>query len=167
VTTVRSDNDDMDRATVTDAKASAAATIVVGVDGSEASKDALRWAARQAELTGATLRVLTSWHIPSLAYGSMAPLPEGLDLAGSTKQALDDTITEVLGAKPAVALTREVVEGPAALELLEASKGADLLVIGSRGHGAFTGMLLGSVSEHCVSHASCPVLVVRHPHDSA
>jgi nucleotide-binding universal stress UspA family protein len=137
-------------------------TIVVGVDGSESSKDALRWAARQAELTGAGLHVVSSWHIPAVAYNAMTPMPTGLDFAGATREAMDDAITEVLGPERSVKVVRYVVEGPPALELLKAAQGAELLVVGSRGHGAFAGMLLGSVSEHCVSHATCPVLVVRH-----
>jgi nucleotide-binding universal stress UspA family protein len=62
---------------------------------------------------------------------------------------------------PEVTIVSLVVEGHAAAVLVERSEGADLLVVGTRGHGRFTGMLLGSVSEHCVIHARCPVLVVR------
>ncbi len=134
--------------------------IVVGVDGSEPSKDALRWAARQAEVTGASLRVVMSWEIPSMAY--WAPLPENLDFEKQTSEALHQTIVEVLGEEPAVPIEEVVVEGHPAPVLLDRSHEADLLVVGSRGHGAFTGMLLGSVSEHVVSHAACPVVVVRH-----
>lgn len=136
--------------------------IVVGVDGSEASKDALRWAARQAELTGAALEAVMTWHFPALAYGTPVPMPSGYDLAPQAAQVLGDTVQEVLGDKPALKVHAVVVEGSPALELLDAATDADLLVVGSRGHGAFTGMLLGSVSAHCVAHAPCPVVVVRH-----
>lgn len=133
--------------------------IVVGVDGSESSKEALRWAAGQAELTGDDLRVIMSWEIPSMAY--WAPLPEGLDFDKETRTALHKTVTEVLGDSPTVSLTEVVREGHPAPVLLDESNNAELLVVGSRGHGEFTGMLIGSVSEHCVTHASCPVVVVR------
>ena len=136
--------------------------IVVGVDGSEVSKDALRWAHRQAGLTNATLVAVTTWHVPAFAYGTPVPMPTGYDFASEASQVLHDTVQEVLGGTPPVKVTEVVVEGPPALRLLEAAADAELLVLGSRGHGAFTGMLLGSVSEHCVAHAACPVVVVRH-----
>jgi nucleotide-binding universal stress UspA family protein len=139
-------------------------TIVVGVDGSEPSKDALRWAIRQAELTGADVLAIIAWHLPN-TYGQM--LPEGLDFEHDARTSLGEIIRDVLGPEPSVKVTAEVAEGSAAAALIEASTGADLLVVGSRGHGAFSGMLLGSVSEHCVSHASCPVVVLRHPHHAA
>ncbi len=134
--------------------------IVVGVDGSDASKDALRWAARQAEQTGARLQVVMTWHIPPVAY--QAGFPDGFNYADDTRRVLDETITEVLKGFPSLDLTSQIIEGHPAPVLLHAADGAELLVVGSRGHGAFTGMLLGSVSEHCVSHAPCPVVVVRH-----
>jgi len=137
--------------------------IVVGIDGSDESKGALRWAARQAEVTGVELRVVISWHISSMAYGAGLPLPADLDFEGGSQEVLERTIKEVLGEGLSVPVTTQVVQGYPAPVLLEAAKGADLLVIGSRGHGAFTGMLLGSVSEHCVTHATCPVVVVRRP----
>lgn len=133
--------------------------IVVGVDASEPSKEALRWAAGQAELSGQELRVIMSWEIPAMAY--WAPLPEGLDFEKETRTALHQTVTEVLGEHPAVTVTEVVREGHPAPVLLAESADADLLVVGSRGHGEFAGMLIGSVSEHCVTHASCPVVVVR------
>lgn len=133
--------------------------IVVGVDASESSKEALRWAARQSELTGDELRVVMSWEIPSMAY--WAPLPEGLDFDKETRASLHQTVTEVLGDNPPVTVTEVVREGHPAPVLLAESSQAELLVVGSRGHGEFTGMLIGSVSEHCVTHANCPVVVVR------
>jgi nucleotide-binding universal stress UspA family protein len=134
-------------------------TIVVGVDGSGSSRQALLWAARQAGLTGARLRAVMSWHLPSTAY--MMPLPDGLDMQKATAEELDRTLHETLGDNPGIPVTTVVVEGHPALVLLDAAKDADLLVVGSRGHGAFAGMLLGSVSEHCVTHAHCPVVVIR------
>lgn len=130
--------------------------IVVGVDGSATSLAALRWAVRQAELTGARVEALATWTFPySTGFGGAVA---DFDLAGATQQALDDTLAQVPTDVP---VTGRVTEGPAAPLLLEAARTADLLVVGSRGHGAFTGMLLGSVSQHCVSHADCPVVVVR------
>jgi nucleotide-binding universal stress UspA family protein len=142
-----------------DARSTAAGTIVVGVDGSEASRDALRWAYRQAELTGSQLRALMSWEVPTTAY--WFPFPEGLDFQKGTEEALAKTLQETLGDKPVMPLTPVVVEGNPAAVLIRESGAADLLVVGSRGHGEFTGMLLGSVSEHCVAQADCPVVVVR------
>ena len=132
--------------------------IVVGVDGSAASRDALRWAQWQAELTGAPLEVVTAWSYPT-SYGF--PVIADVDWEQGARTVLDEAVDEALG--PQADVTRRVVEGHAARVLVEAADGADLLVVGSRGHGGFTGMLLGSVSEHVVTHASCPVVVVRHP----
>jgi nucleotide-binding universal stress UspA family protein len=139
--------------------------IVVGVDGSEASRNALAWAARQAELTGASLQAIMTWHVPTAAYGAPVPVPSDYDFIADSERELAKVAHEVLGEHPAIHVSLVVVEGHPATRLIEASVGAELLVVGSRGHGAFAGMLLGSVSEHAVSHASCPVVVVRHgPH---
>jgi nucleotide-binding universal stress UspA family protein len=132
--------------------------IVVGVDGSEPSRAALRWAVRQAELTGAEVEAVLAWHYPS-AYG-WAPSVD-VDLGSLAGVALADILAEVLGQEPAVTVRSSVVEGPTAPVLLDAAKGADLLVVGSRGHGGFAGALLGSVSQHCVQHGRCPVVVIR------
>jgi nucleotide-binding universal stress UspA family protein len=138
------------------------AQIVVGVDGSEESKNALRWAARQSALTGAPLLAVTTWFMPTYAYGAAVPVPADFDFETDSRSSLADTILEVLGEHPDVEVSTAVLEGHPAPVLIKASSDASLLVVGSRGHGAFTGMLLGSVSEHCVSHATCPVVVVRH-----
>ena len=131
--------------------------IVVGVDGSSASRDALCWADRQRSLTGASLEVVTAWSYPT-TYGF--PVIADVDWQQGARTVQDEAVEEALGA--AADVTRRVVEGHAARVLVEAGAGADLLVVGSRGHGGFTGMLLGSVSEHVVTHAQCPVVVVRH-----
>jgi nucleotide-binding universal stress UspA family protein len=138
--------------------------VVVGVDGSEASRDALRWAIRYARMTGATVRAITVWHFPaSFGWGPVPAVPE-MDLEADARAALKETIEAAADTGEPVTIQTEVVEGPPALMLLRAAAHADLLVVGSRGHGAFAGMLLGSVSEHCVHHATCPVMVIRHPH---
>ena len=147
------------------------APIVVGVDGSEDSKDALRWAARQAQITDATLEVITAWHLP-IDFGTAWQIPATygksraqVDFAQDARKTLTAAIEEVLGASPEVAVTPKLVSGNAAPVLIEASREAALLVVGGSGHGGFTGMLLGSVSQHCVQHATCPVVVVRHRGD--
>jgi nucleotide-binding universal stress UspA family protein len=134
--------------------------IVVGVDGSPSSCQALRWAANQARLSGALVEVLTSWEFPT-TYGWVPPYPPDFDPAGDAKRSLEQTVADVLGDDPGIDVELVVVEGHAAPALVEAAEGASLLVVGSRGHGGFAGMLLGSVSEHCVHHAPCPVTVVR------
>ncbi|MDQ6648864.1 MAG: universal stress protein [Actinomycetota bacterium] len=136
--------------------------IVVGVDGSEASKDALRWAVVQAGLTSADVHAQMAWQVPG-TYGLVPLYPYDFDIEGATAKALEEVVDEMFGADRPLGLTTQVVEGHPVSTLVEAAKGAALLVVGSRGHGAFAGMLLGSVSEHCVAHASCPVVVVRHP----
>ena len=135
--------------------------VVVGYDGSASSNKALELAARQAELTGAILEVVTAWEWPT-TYGAPLSLPEGFDPASDAKTVVDEAGRLVREAHPAVQTKLLVKEGHPAPILVEASKGASLLVVGSRGHGAFVGMVLGSVSEHCVTNAECPVLVFRH-----
>ena len=134
-------------------------TVVVGVDGSGPSLGALRWAYRQAQLTGAQLRAVMCWDLPNTAY--WVPLPDDMDLQKATEEALHRALHETLGDNPAVPVKKVVVKGHPAPVLLQQAHDAALLVVASRGHGEFTGMLLGSVSEHCVTHATCPVVVVR------
>jgi nucleotide-binding universal stress UspA family protein len=134
--------------------------IVVGVDGSESSLQALERAARYAELTGAALEVITTWAWPA-TYGWPPQIPADWDPLADVTKELDKIVDQLRQARPDVTVHPRVLEGHAAPVLIEASRGAELLVVGSRGHGEFTGMLLGSVGEHCVSHAHCPVLVER------
>jgi nucleotide-binding universal stress UspA family protein len=135
----------------------------VGVDGSESSTAALRWAARQAELTGAALHIVTAWSYPEhpAPLGIIPDLPLPADPLSDVRQKLVELVGAELGRHVGIDVHCEVVHGNAAPVLLDAARDADLLVVGSRGQGAFAGMLLGSVSEHCVHHAACPVLVVR------
>lgn len=136
------------------------ARIVVGVDGSDGSKEALRWAARQAELTGAALEAVISWQYPAF-YGWAVTYPDGVDLPHLAQRALGDALDEVFGPDRPARLRTRVIEGYAAQVLVEASAGADLLVVGSRGYGGFADALLGSVSTYCVHHAHGAVTVIR------
>ena len=130
--------------------------IVVGIDGSGSSIEALRWAYRQAELTGAGLHAVMAWQLPEIyAY-------EPVDYEAQARGALEIALEQALGPNPSVPVISSVEPGRPASVLIEASRGAELLVVGSHGHGGFVGMLLGSVGQHCVSHAECPVVVVRH-----
>lgn len=138
--------------------------IVVGVDGSEGSRHALRWAAKQAELTGATLEVITSWEYPA-TYGWVPVPPEDYALAEFAGKALDEAIGEVFGGQVPATLHKRVEQGHPAEVLVAASEDADLLVVGSRGYGGFADALLGSVSTYAVHHAHGPVTVVRPAKD--
>jgi nucleotide-binding universal stress UspA family protein len=130
--------------------------IVVGVDGSPESAGALRWAAQQARLTRRELRAVNAWHVP-VSYGVTVGVER--DWAADSHHALATAVTRDLGEQDAADVVREIVEDYPAAALLRAAEGADLLVVGCRGRGAFPGMLLGSVSRHVAAHASCPVLV--------
>ncbi|MEU1210927.1 universal stress protein [Streptomyces sp. NPDC005790] len=136
--------------------------IVVGVDGSDASIKALRWAVRQAELTGDTVEAVNSWEYPATSWASMMPgMPEDFDPQAVATVALTEALEEALGAEGAAAVEKIVVIGNPAQTLLERSRGANLLVVGARGYSGFKATLLGSVSLHVAQHATCPVTVVR------
>ncbi len=145
---------------MTPEQARRAGRIVVGIDGSTSSLDALDWAARQADLTGSTLEIVMTWRWPS-SYGWAVPVPDDFDPEEDVRAALEAAVERVRSEHPGLDLDPRVVSGHPAPVLVEASKGADLLVVGSRGHGEFVGMLIGSVSEYCATNAHCPVLVHR------
>ena len=134
--------------------------IVVGVDGSESSLAAPRWAVRQAKLTGTPLEIVSAWEWP-VSWGWQTPLPDDYDPAEEARRQLDKAVSAVPTPGDAIEVRRSVIEGHPAPVLEALSKTADLLVIGSHGHGEFAGMLLGSVSEHCITHSHCPVVVTR------
>jgi nucleotide-binding universal stress UspA family protein len=141
--------------------------IVVGVDGSEPSRAALHWAYDEATHHGASLTVVMSWHpatLPQSPPAGEAAMTEQ-EYAGQPKEKalgiLDSLVAELEKHSPEVDVRTSIEEGGPAKVLIERSKEADLMVVGSRGHGGFAGMLLGSVSQHLVAHASCPVVVVR------
>jgi nucleotide-binding universal stress UspA family protein len=137
--------------------------IVVGVDGFEPSTAALRWAIHQAKLTGAVVEAVTAWHTPA-GTGLVSPgdMPDYQDAARAD---LCEAITEVCAVGPDVQVCPRVVEGRAGQVLVDAAEEAELLVIGSRGHGGLTGASLGSVGQFCVHHAPCPVVIMRGKHE--
>ena len=147
-----------------------AGTIVVGVDGSEPSHEALRWAAAEAELRDARLRAVHVWtFVPPTPIGEpgMIPMPAG-DYAGQMdaeraagEAELGDSLAAAFPDGTPAGLESSLVEGDAAEALVEAAEGADLLVVGSRGRSGIASVLLGSVSRHVVSNAPCPVVVVK------
>jgi len=143
--------------------------IVVGVDGSANSKAALRWAAKLAPTLDAHLDVVTAWQFPVLATmnpdfmsaGMLPAYPELWHPELDAKKMQAATLLDVFKDEPPPGLTHAVEQGQASSVLIKAAEGADMLIIGSRGHGGFAGLLLGSVSRTCVEHAKCPVLVVH------
>jgi nucleotide-binding universal stress UspA family protein len=139
--------------------------IVVGVDGSPSSSAALAWAVRQAGLTGASVEAVIAWHAPAMA--GAAPFGPGVredwDYGEWAASALTRVIKQTVDPDGPVRVSATVREGNVAQVLLEAANGADLLVVGSRGHGGFAEALLGSVGQACVHHAQCPVVIVRDP----
>lgn len=140
--------------------------IVVGVDGSDESRRALHWAVEEAAAWDAELDVVHAWDVP---FASVAPpisttYQADVDEFERAAELLIDTeVAAATGRAAAVPRQVEkiVVRDSAARALLDCAKGADLLVVGSRGRGGFGGLLLGSVSNQCLHHASCPVVVVR------
>ncbi|MBM9510680.1 universal stress protein [Actinacidiphila acididurans] len=136
--------------------------IVVGVDGSEPSIKALRWAVRQAALTGAAVEAVIAWELPA-AYGwaGLPGAPQDLDFEQPAAQALAEAVNAALPPDLVPGITQVVIMGNAAQAILDRGDGADLVVVGARGYGTFRSTLLGSVSHTVVSHASCPVVVIR------
>lgn len=138
-------------------------TIVVGVDGSEHAARALDWAVDEAKLRNAGLQLVTAWHVPAMAYGAgygpviAPPLDDGLRDAAEKVSAAAAEKARAAG----IEVRASVHQGQAADALLEHAASADLLVVGSRGHGGFVGLLLGSVSAQCAHHAPCPLVIVR------
>lgn len=137
--------------------------IVVGIDGSPSSVAALDWALDQAERTGATVEAITAWEYPAFySWEGGAISPREFEGAASvTVENVVDAALEERGTS--VSVRTQVIQGHSAQTLLEASQGAELLVVGSRGHGGFVGALLGSVSQKCAHHSPCPVVIVHAP----
>ncbi len=159
-------------------------TIVVGVDGSEGSVAALRWAVAEARLRGARIRVVHAYQSPHLSLtsagvgvvGAIAPPAvvaeesEQLTRAAETAAAhvLDASVRDAgADALEGIEVERVAIEGFAAQTLIEAARTAELLVVGSRGRGGFAGLLLGSVSQQCAQHPPCPVVILPPPATTA
>ncbi|MEU9048204.1 MULTISPECIES: universal stress protein [unclassified Kitasatospora] len=134
--------------------------VVVGVDGSPSSHAALRWAVRQADRIGATVDAVGVWEPPA-RYGWSAPVVDTSFDQEIAQRRFTEELHEVLGPDRPVKVNEQLVLGNPAAVLLEAAAGAELLVVGSRGRGAFARALLGSVSQQCALHAHCPVVIVR------
>lgn len=138
--------------------------IVVGVDGSEASVAALRWAADEARAHASTLEVVHAWTIPFLGADPMMVQPSvrlDLDeLEAAARRVIDRALDEVDLTR--LHVERLAVRNNAATAILDAAKGADMVVVGSRGLGGFSGLILGSVGHQLTHHATCPVVIVPH-----
>ncbi len=132
--------------------------IVAGVDGSEDSKEALRWAARQAALTGAEVHAVTAWQVPWRIY--MVPSYTEADYERDAAEILGKAVLEALGPQPGIPVITRLVQARAAVALTGEAEHADLLVVGCHGQGELPGMHLGSVASYCVHHASCPVTII-------
>ena len=149
--------------------------IVVGVDGSEGSIAALRWALAEAHLRGSSVRVVHAYQSTQLpllgvpadmgAAGALAEDSEQVRRAAETeaRNVIDEALHGVATAADGLEIERAAIEGAAAQTLIEAARGAELLVLGSRGRGGFVGLLLGSVSQQCAQHPPCPVVILPPP----
>jgi nucleotide-binding universal stress UspA family protein len=133
--------------------------IVVGVDGSESSRAALRWAIEQAALTGAAVDAVMAWQYPTGTVDRLSG-PEA-DFEATTRDALAQVLEQESGPRSDVSVRSVVAQGHPADVLVRGSSDAELLVVGSRGIGGFVSAIVGSVSLQCVLHAQCPVLVLR------
>ncbi|HTO25585.1 MAG TPA: universal stress protein [Gaiellaceae bacterium] len=138
--------------------------IVVGVDGSPGSKRALEWAAAEARVRQLPLTLVHAWYPPFSAYGGIGWAGADAQAISSLEELANDRLAairdEASAALEGLEVETVVVEGLAARTLLDAAADADLLVVGTRGHGGFVGLLLGSVSQECAHHSRCPIVIV-------
>jgi nucleotide-binding universal stress UspA family protein len=144
------------------------AAVVVGVDGSAGSSEALQWAIAEARLRQVPLRAIHAWTYaeplipPLIGYPySAEDVESAIDERRQAAEGLLEQATEALAEAREIEIERVIGEGSAARVLIDAVGEDDLLVVGTRGHGGFSSLLLGSVSEQCAEHASCPVVIVR------
>ena len=137
--------------------------VVVGYDGSEAAKAALRWAIDEARRRDATVEIIHAWQFPRIAFAgwgtTMVPLIAPADLERAAEEVERQALSDAAAVDATVEVTASASRGHPAEVLVAAAADADLLVVGSRGHGGFAGMLLGSVSHSVAAHAACPVVI--------
>ena len=136
--------------------------VVVGVDGSDGSLKALRFAIEEARRRGASVEVIHSWRVVYMGEPmGMVPLQFPAEqFADTAKKVLGDALDSVKDDAKGVTLVGKVVQGPAAQTLIDAGKSAECIVVGRRGHGGFFGLVLGSVAQQVAYHASCPVVLI-------
>ncbi|QFZ19683.1 universal stress protein [Saccharothrix syringae] len=137
--------------------------IVIGVDGSPASRTALRWAVEEAKLRGCAVDAVLAWHVD---YGMVIGSLSTAVATGMSREKVEESYRSLLAevvAETGEEVTAVLAEGDPREVLVKASGNAALLVVGSRGAGPFREVLLGSVSSYCVHHAHCPVVVIRTP----
>ena len=133
--------------------------IVVGVDGSESAREALRWAVDEARRRNASVEAVYAWHQPfAIGYAEMGEL--AIEEFAKEAQQILDTAVDAVDTTGIAPVERKLVPGSPASALVTAAKGADLLVVGSRGRGGFTGLLLGSVSQQVAHHTPCPLVII-------
>ncbi|MER0484667.1 universal stress protein [Streptomyces sp. Edi2] len=141
-------------------KRDSASNVVVGVDGSPSSHAALRWAVQYAELIGGDVVAVAAWAFP-WTYGLAAPAVDPTFDRTIAERDLVNRVHQVLGESRAAQVQKRLVKGHPVEVLLSEAEGAEALVVGSRGLGGFRRALLGSVSQQCALHATCPVVIVR------
>ena len=132
---------------------------MVGIDGSPASVEALRWALDQAEITGASVEAVSAWEGGAKQSGHVPLYPDDLPAERAAVR-LSEAIGEAATGRGPVDVVHRLVEGRPGDVLTAAAERADMLVMGNRGLGRFTGALVGSVTQHCIQHADCPVVVI-------
>ena len=147
-----------------------ARTIVVGVDGSDPGRNALRWALAEARLRAAKVVAVHVWtptatvapnaFDPVMPVGATPEIDDAIDQ--DAHRLLDQELSALSSEAEGLAVERRVVEGGAADVLLDAAKGADLLVVGTTAHGGLAGFLFGSVSRELAHHPPCPLVLVPH-----
>lgn len=157
-------------------KSETCGSVIVGLDGSAGARAALRWAMAEARLRKTRLRVIHVWTFSDPGGAGYGYLGESLDafpggglsnLHRASEDMIEHAIADLAAEAEGVEIEREIVEGTAADVLVGAATERDLLVVGSRGHGGFAGLLLGSVSQQCAHHARCPVVIVHAPKPAA
>lgn len=136
--------------------------IVVGVDGSEHGNAALRWAVAEAKMHGGEIVAVFAWQLPLIGIPGAFDRDE---MERACKTFLEDAVAAVITGRE-VTITKLVAQGDVSGSLIEVSRDAEMLVLGSRGRGGFAGLKLGSVSQECVQHAACPVVIIKQPGDA-